>query len=63
MVGFYDDISINISDNSRISAIILSIKNSLDPYDPDKHKELARSSLLEAGYDQNTIDLWTSVIE
>lgn len=63
LVGFYDDIQINISDNSRINAIILQVKDTIKPYDPVKHKELVRTALLEAGYDSEVIKDWIEYIE
>jgi Leucine-rich repeat (LRR) protein len=50
LVGFYDDIKINISDNARISAIIIACKGKIKPYDPTNHKKMAEKELAEAGY-------------
>lgn len=71
LVGFYDDINITISDNDRISAIILAIRAKLEsqegdtpclPYDPLSHREQASAALLEAGYDAVTIQPWLDAI-
>ena len=57
LVGFYDDICITISDNSRIGAIILAVRARLKsqegsqiPYNPHTHAVTARRELIEAGY-------------
>ncbi len=63
LVGFCDDIQINISDKSRISAIILNIKDKIIPYDPVKHKETAIKELKEAGYLETDFKDWIDVID
>ena len=63
LVGFYDDININISDKSRISAIILNCKDKIIPYDIEQHKELAKKELLESGYKEEEIEIWIDAIE
>ncbi len=63
LVGFYDDIKINISDKSRISAIILNCKKKIVPYDSDNHKKMSKKELIEAGYNENEIEPWISAIE
>ena len=62
LVGFYEDIIINISDRSRISAIILTIKSKISPYDPEEHRKFARQALTEAGYNENSIKDWLRAI-
>lgn len=62
LVGYYDDIVINISDASRISAIILLIKNRMTEYDPVMHAEVATVELLEAGYTHDEIQSWIEAI-
>ena len=62
LVGFYEDIIIEISDSSRIGAIILAVKNRLGTCDPKVHREHARKALLEARYDEATIELWLEAI-
>ena len=63
LVGFYDDISINISDSSRISAIIIAIRNRLDFYAPAAHRDAATQALIEAGYSLTDIKPWLNAIE
>ncbi len=62
LVGFYDDIKINISDNSRISAIILNCKEKIIPYDNLLHQEMSRKELIDAGYNELEIEPWISAI-
>ncbi len=63
LVGFFDDIKINISDKSRISAIILNIKDKIIPYDPIKHKEAAIEELKQAGYLETDFKDWIEAID
>ena len=63
LVGFYPDIVISISDSSRIGAIIIAIKNRVDPYDPVIHRETAHRELLEAGYTETEIEPWLEAID
>ncbi len=63
LVGFFDDIKINISDKSRISAIILNCKDKIIPYDPIKHKDAATKELIEAGYVEADFKDWIEAIE
>ncbi|CAH6420578.1 Hypothetical protein MVR_LOCUS169 [uncultured virus] len=63
LVGFYPDIIIEISDSSRIGAIILAVKDAMTPYDPVQHRERAQTLLLEAGYDAVIIQPWLDAIE
>ncbi len=63
LVGFFDDIKINISNKSRISAIILNTKNKINPYDLIKHKEVATKELIEAGYLESDFKDWIDAIE
>ena len=62
LVGFYPDIMITISDNSRISAIILASRAMTGQYDPQAHYETARSQLLDAGYTESHIKPWLDAI-
>ena len=62
LVGFYDDIKVEISDNSRIGAIILLSKDQVDPYDVDAHKGLAMKLLIEAGYSESEVRSWIDAI-
>ena len=63
LVGFYEDIKINISDQSRIGAIILNSKEKIIPYDIDVHKERAVNELLDAGYSREEIEPWIEAID
>ncbi|CAH6420509.1 Hypothetical protein MVR_LOCUS148 [uncultured virus] len=62
LVGFYPDIFIEISDSSRIGAIILGAKDRLELYDSKVHHELAKAALLEAGYDEADVRPWLRAI-
>ena len=62
LVGFYDDIVIEISDNSRIGAIIIAIKQGLDVYNPVEHRTRAKTALLEAGYTDEDMEPWLDAI-
>ena len=63
LVGFCPDITIAISDSSRISAIILAIKSRLDPYDADAHRTMAHDELISAGYTEDEIRPWIDAID
>lgn len=63
LVGFYNDIKINISDKSRISAIILNCKDRIIPYNSQLHRETSKLELIEAGYTETEIDPWISAID
>ncbi len=63
LVGFFDDIKINISDKSRISAIILNTRDRIIPYDPIEHKELAKKELIDVGYLETDFKDWIEAIE
>jgi hypothetical protein len=39
------------------------IKDNLNPYNPDIHKDLAIKALLSAGYNKAEISLWIEAIE
>ncbi|CAH6420562.1 Hypothetical protein MVR_LOCUS165, partial [uncultured virus] len=62
LVGFYDDIAISISDNSRIGAIIIAALEQVVPYCPDEHRTLALKLLLEAGYTDEEVQPWLEAI-
>ena len=62
LVGFYPDIVISISDNSRISAIILAVKARVEPYSPQACYDAARKQLLDAGYTESVIKPWLDAI-
>jgi Leucine-rich repeat (LRR) protein len=63
LVGYYDDIKINISDNSRIGAIILNCREKIIPYNLEKHKEMAITELIGAGYEEDEIKTWIEAID
>ncbi len=63
LVGFFDDIIINISDKSRISAIILNSRYKIIPYHPVKHKEIATKELIDAGYQETDFKDWIDAID
>jgi hypothetical protein len=63
LVGFYDDIKINISDNARIGAIIITCKEKIIPYNSIDHKKMVEKELLEAGYTELEIKPWVDAIE
>lgn len=58
LVGFSDDIEINISESERISAIILSVLNGEEM--TDELKEICRTKLKEAGIEESEIEKWLS---
>ena len=62
LVGFYPDIKIEISDTSRISAIILTIQGRITPHDPATHAKTATIELQEAGYSLDEIKPWIDAI-
>ena len=62
LVGFYNDIKINISDKSRIAAIILNCRDKIMPYDELTHKETARRELIDAGYSIAEFGPWIDAI-
>ena len=63
LVGFYPDIVIEISDSSRIGAIILAVKERLESYHPTAHREIAHRELLGAGYTEVEIEPWLKAID
>ena len=62
LAGFYDDIRVEISDNDRISAIVIVAGTKMERYNTDRHRELALKQLLEAGYDELTVKSWIDAI-
>ncbi len=63
LVGFFDDIKINISNKSRISAIVLNCRDKIIPYDAVKHRELATKELIDAGYIESEYKDWIDAID
>jgi len=64
--GFDDRVSIQISDKSQISNIVLMVKQSLEDegeYTVDLHKEKTKKELEERGYEQEIIDEFIEYIE
>ena len=55
LVGFYDDIELQISDSEQITNIIMSLKNK---YDGDELKDKVREELLDRKYDVTIINEW-----
>ena len=55
-VGFYEDISVRISDADRISTIVYRIRET-EPIENQLSK--VTQALQEAGYDEKTILEWT----
>lgn len=62
LVGFFPDIVIEISDTSRISAIIITIQKRINPYDPATHAKTATVELQQAGYTLDEIKPWIDAI-
>ena len=59
LVGFSDDIEINISESERISAIILSVlSGSAIGEMTDELKEICRTKLKEAEVEDSEIEKW-----
>ncbi|CAH6420550.1 Hypothetical protein MVR_LOCUS162 [uncultured virus] len=63
LVGFYDDIIIEISDSSRIGAIIVVARDQTVPYSPAEHRRVANNLLIEAGYTDSDIQSWLEAID
>ena len=61
--GFDENIKIEIGENEQIGNIILVIKNKLNPYDLEVHKNLVKQELEERGYGMDTIEEWLNYIE
>ena len=64
--GFFEDISINISDSEQIGNIILTVRLKLEKesiYTIATHREEVEKALSERGYTQDTIDTWIQYIE
>ena len=59
LVGYYDDVFIEISDNEHISSIILKILDGNEM--TDDHRILIKKELQEVGYDDDIIDEWIKI--
>lgn len=65
LVGFYDDIEIQISDSEQIANIILSIKNNLNNNNINNISQIKnsiREELLQRHYSEDTINEWLEYI-
>ena len=62
LVGFCDDIQIQISDSARIGSIIVAARQGMDVYSTQGHHDLAREQLFCLGYDEETIEPWLAAI-
>lgn len=62
LAGFFDDISITISDSARISGIIVGIRQHISPYSRQEHHDRTKVQLLDMGYDEETIKPWLRAI-
>lgn len=65
LVGFYDDVNIEISVNDQLSSIVCQIKKKLLVSQDDESydnllKEKISVELKERGYDDSTVESWTS---
>ncbi|NBP16677.1 hypothetical protein EBU95_20195, partial [bacterium] len=54
--GFYEDIQITISNNERISAIILSTLDGQEM--SDELREICRAKLKDIGIEDEEIEVW-----
>ena len=61
LVGFYDDIELQISDSEQITNIIMSIKNKFHS-DQEHLKEEVRKELLDRQYSETIINEWLAYI-
>ena len=59
LVGYYDDIEIQISDKEQITNIIISLKNK---YEDEELIEKVKEELTERGYNKETIEEWISYL-
>lgn len=60
--GFFTDIRISISDSERITAIVLQIRDGLEPYDAKAHAVMAKEQLIEAGFESSQFEAWITEI-
>jgi Leucine-rich repeat (LRR) protein len=61
LVGFYDDIELQISDSEQITNIIMSIKNKF-PSDQEQLRDAIRKELLDRQYSETIINEWLAYI-
>ena len=60
LVGFFDDIEIQISDNEQVTNIIITLKNKIS--NVDELKEAVKKELTERQYSESIIDEWLEYI-
>ena len=58
LVGFYDDIELQISDSEQITNIIMGLKNKFPSGDQNKIKDAVRKELLDRQYSESIINEW-----
>ena len=59
LVGFYDDIELQISDSEQITNIIMSLKNKF----PDEQlRDAVKKELLDRQYSESIINEWLDYI-
>lgn len=67
LVGYYDDVQINISQNEQINLIILNIRNKLieenDEIDNEQWQTLVTQELIERGYSESITNIWIKAIQ
>ena len=64
--GFSDLVHVQVSESEQIGQIISIVKDLLfskEEYTVEKHKELARTELVNRGYNNDTIETWIRCIE
>ncbi len=61
LVGFYDDIELQISDSEQITNIIMTLKNKF-PSDQDQLRDAVRKELLDRQYSETIINEWLNYI-
>lgn len=63
LIGFYEDIKIEISDNDRIGAVVLSLRERYANKSPMKQKEIVKRQLMELDYDLDIIEPWIDAFD
>ena len=62
LVGFDENVRLDISQNEQISAIIINEKDKLNPYDKETHINAVRTLFNELNIDEKTQDEWINEI-
>ena len=62
LVGFDENVRLDISQNEQISAIIINEKDKLNPYDKEAHINAVRTLLTELNISSETQDEWINEI-